>query len=150
MIYLGADHRGYELKEKIEKYLESIDTETNDVGAHQLDKEDDYNDFASEVAKYTRLERGNLGFVFCGSGNGVAVVANKHAEIRCAIATDKETAKVARQHLAANILAIPADIVTFDQAKEIVNTFIQTPFSMEKRHIRRLGKIAQIEENGLA
>lgn len=150
MIYLGADHRGFELKEQIEKYLDSIDIETTDLGAHQLSPNDDYNEFAAEVAKFVRLERGNLGIVFCGSGNGVSIVANKHAEIRCAIAVNKQMAKEARSDNGANILSIPADFIDFDTTKEIVTTFIQTPFSMEERHTRRLSKIVRMEENGLA
>lgn len=150
MIYLGADHRGFELKEKIEKYLDSIDIETTDLGAHELNPDDDYNEFAAEVAKFVRLERGNLGIVFCGSGNGVAIVANKHAEIRCAIAMNKQMALDARSHNGANVLSIPADFVDFDQAKELINTFIQTPFSMAENHGRRLSKIVRMEENGLA
>ncbi|NCT55779.1 RpiB/LacA/LacB family sugar-phosphate isomerase [bacterium] len=150
MIYLGADHRGFELKEQIEKYLDSIDIETTDLGAHELSPEDDYNEYAAEVAKFVRLERGNLGIVFCGSGNGVNIVANKYAEIRCAIAMNKQMAEEARSHNGANVLSIPADFIDFDTAKELITTFIKTPFSMEERHTRRVSKIVRLEENGLA
>jgi len=149
MIYIGADHRGFQLKEAIRKHLDTLDIEVTDVGAYTLNKDDDYNEYASEVAKYTRLKVGNVGILFCGSGNGEAIVANKHKDIRCAVCVNLEQAKQAKEHLAANVMSIPADIVDFNLAQKMVMIFIQTAFSLEKRHNRRLTKILEMEKNGL-
>ena len=149
MLYLGADHRGFELKEKIKKYLESIDTEVNDLGAYELTSDDDYNDYAMEVAKYVRLERDNLGILICGTGIGMDIVANKHKNVRAALCFNKEFVVLAREHESANILCLPADFITFEEAKEMVDIFLRTPFSMQEKHVKRITKISDMEKGGL-
>lgn len=149
MIYLGSDHRGFDLKEKIKKYLESLDFEYKDLGAYEKNEDDDYNDYSADVARYVRMERENRGIVICGSGVGVSIVCNKHMDIRCGLCFNKEVAVMARKDEAINVCAIPADFVTFDEAKEIVLSFLKTDFSFEEKYSRRLSKIIRIEENKL-
>jgi len=149
MIYLGADHRGLQLKEQIKKYLESVDIEAEDLGAYTLDKNDDYTDVAQDVARYVRLKKENIGFLFCGSGVGVDIVANKHQDIRSALCFNKDVAKQSREHISCNVACIPSDFVSFDEAKDIVLTFIKASFSFEERHVRRLSRIVNMEGRGL-
>ncbi|MBP7859973.1 RpiB/LacA/LacB family sugar-phosphate isomerase [Patescibacteria group bacterium] len=149
MIYLGADHRGFELKEKLKKFLESIDFDYKDLGAYEKNEKDDYTDFSADVARFVRMEKDNRGIVICGSGVGVDIICNKHFDIRCGLCFNKQVAELARKHTAINICAIPADFVSFDVAKDIVITFLKTDFSFEDQHSRRLAKIIRIEENKL-
>ncbi len=146
MIYLGADHRGFKMKQKISKYLESLDEDFYDVGAFDFVSDDDYNDYAHELCLGVRLKKGNLGFLFCGSGVGMDVVANKHAGIRSALCFNSSIAKQSREHLGCNVASIPSDFLNFDDVKKIVDVFIRTPFSFEPRHARRVGKIVKLEE----
>ena len=150
MLYIGSDHRGFELKQKLVKYLDSLDIECTDLGYSEFLEEDDYNDITEDLVKRVRLENYHLGILLCGSGVGVDIVANKHALIRSALCFNVETAKRARQHEAANIMCLPADFLDFDTAKEMVLAFIKTPFSFEEKHVKRLNKILKLEANGLA
>lgn len=146
MLYIGADHGGFKLKEQLIKYLESIGEELKDLGAFELNKDDDYTEFAGEVARYTRLKRENLGIILCRSGIGVDIMANKHRDIRSALCFNNETAKSAREHNGANIMCLPSDYIDFELAKQMVITFIKTPFSMQERHVRRLNAILTQDE----
>jgi len=145
MLYIGTDHRGLKLKQQLVDFIKSLDIEIRDIGAFEYDKEDDYNDYAEQVAKRVRTGVTNLGIILCGSGNGVAVVCNKHKDIRCSLAFNKEVAKQSKTHLACNIIAIPADHVDFETAKEIVLEFLKNSFDNEERHERRLQKILKLE-----
>lgn len=149
MLYFGSDHRGFELKQKLIKYLDSLDIEHNDLGYFEKNETDDYNDIAEEVAKRVRLDSHNQGILLCGTGIGVDIVANKHRLIRSALCFNLETAKTARQHESANIMCLPADFIQFDLAKEMVLAFIKTPFSFEERHIQRVNKIITLEKDSL-
>ncbi len=149
MLYLGADHRGFDLKENIKKYLDSLGIEFTDLGYFEKKDNDDYNDIAEDVAKRVRLENQHLGILFCGSGVGVDIVANKHKLIRSALCFNNETAKRAREHESANIMCIPSDFLDFDTAKQMVLTFIKTPFSFEEKHVKRISKILNLEEDGI-
>lgn len=150
MIYLGSDHRGFNLKEDIKKYLDSLGIEFTDLGYAEKIEGDDYNDIAEDTAKRVRLANENLGILFCGSGVGVDIVANKHKLIRSALCFNKETAERARQHEGANIMCVPCDFVDFNLAKDMILTFIKTPFSFEERHVKRITKILRLEEDGVA
>lgn len=149
MIYLGSDHRGFELKQRLIKYLDSLDIEHTDLGYFEKNETDDYNTIAEDVAKRVRLDTHNQGILLCGSGIGVDIVANKHSLIRSALCFNVETAKSARQHESANIMCIPADYIQFDLAKEMLLAFIKTPFSFEERHVKRVNKIIMLEKDGL-
>jgi len=146
MIYIGADHRGFELKEKLKKRLEDEGWQVTDLGNDHLDPNDDYVDFAKKVAEATIQLPDNRGVVLCGSGAGVDMVANKIPGIRSALAFDIYRTKQAREHENANVLSLPADILDEDSAWQMVEVFLKTPFSGQDRHIRRLEKIEDVED----
>jgi len=146
VIYIGADHKGFNLKEIIKKDLTNAGYMVNDVGNFKKDELDDYVDFASAVALKVSLEfETSKGILFCGSGVGVSVVANKFRNVRCGLIFDSNQAFDAKNDDDINILAIPADYVDENTAKKIVVTWLQTPFSKEERHQRRLDKISFLE-----
>lgn len=146
-VFLGADHRGFELKEKIKEWLASKGHEVHDLGAHRLDPADDYPDFAVAVAEKVAANFPEArGVLMCGSGLGMDVAANKVRGARACALWSVEAARHARTNDDINIASIPADWVSPDNAAEIVRAFIETPFSGEERHARRLKKIAETEE----
>lgn len=138
-IVLGADHAGFEWKESIKHWLVDQGYAVLDKGAFSTEPVD-YPDYIHPVARAIEAGDAKLGIVFCGSGNGVAMTANKHAHIRAAIAWKPELAALARQHNDANVLAIPARFVTVEMALEMVKTFLNTEFE-GGRHQNRVNKI---------
>lgn len=147
MIYIGADHRGFELKEYLRNHLIRDGLELVDVGASTYESEDDYVDYASLVAKGVLEDSENRGIVLCGSGVGVDVVANKFDGIRCALVMDMARAKQSREHEDVNVISLASDVVDPEEALKIVKTFLETQFSGEERHKRRIAKIAEIEDS---
>ena len=146
-VFLGADHRGFELKEKLKEWLKDTGRAVEDMGASKLDPPDDYPDFAFAVAeKVAENPRENRGVLFCGSGAGMDVAANKVRGIRATVAWSREAAEHVRSHDDVNIISVAADWTLPETAREIVKTFLETPFSREERHVRRLKKITEIEE----
>ncbi|KKW26568.1 MAG: hypothetical protein VF00_C0004G0012 [candidate division Kazan bacterium GW2011_GWB1_52_7] len=148
MIYLGTDHRGFELKEKIKQWLGEWRQPFEDLGNTVYDKEDDYPDFAAQVARrVAENPTENRGILLCGSAVGVDIVANKFRGVRSAVVwSDNEAlVKQSRQHDGANVLALPADHLTEEQARKIVKLWLETPPPSEERHLRRLQKIADLE-----
>jgi len=146
LIYIGADHRGFKLKEFLKKYLEEAGYEVHDLGNSKHDIDDDYPDFAMKVAKEVSLNPGGArGILACGSGIGVDVVANKYRNVRSALASTPDQAASSRRDDDANVLSLAADFLTEREAEKIVSTWLQTDFSEEKRHRRRLEKIEKIE-----
>jgi len=142
MIYLGADHRGFHLKEKIKLWLQQWGFPFEDLGNHRLDLKDDYPDFAAQVArKVSQHEQEAVGVVICGSGVGVDIVANKFAKIRCGLGFSAQQIKSARQDDDINMLALPADFLSHKKAKKILKMFLKTEFDDQKDHRRRIKKI---------
>jgi ribose 5-phosphate isomerase B len=139
-IAIGGDHAGYELKKELLTYLLEKGYEVDDLGAYSIDSVD-YPDFAHPVAERVETGKADLGILICGSANGVAMAANKHEKIRAAIAWKKELAELARSHNDANIICLPARFITVDEAKEITDAFLDTPFE-GGRHQRRVDKIS--------
>ena len=152
MIYLGADHRGFELKEKLKNYLLELGYPTQDLGAFAYDKADDYPDFATAVAKAVALSlsKGDnaRGILFCGSGIGVTITANKVKGIRAGTAINAKQIKDSVNDEDTNIVAISVDYISESDAMEIVKSFLETKFSGEERHVRRINKIKELETNG--
>lgn len=140
IIPIGADHAGYKLKEQLIEYLQGKGYEMKDFGCFSEDSID-YPDFAHPVAEMVESNEGMLGILICGSGNGINMTANKHQGIRSALCWNNEIAALARQHNDANIIALPARFVSFEEAKEMVDTFLTTEFE-GGRHQRRVDKIA--------
>ncbi|MBI2063636.1 MAG: RpiB/LacA/LacB family sugar-phosphate isomerase [Candidatus Yanofskybacteria bacterium] len=150
MIYLGADHRGYELKEKVKSWLSDWGHEYEDCGAFEYNKDDDYPDFATAVAEKVALRQAQdqnaRGILICGSGIGVAIAANKIKGIRAGTAASEEQVKASVNDEDLNILALSADYINENEAQEIVKTFLETKFSGADRHIRRVNKIRELEK----
>ncbi|HLD11423.1 MAG TPA: RpiB/LacA/LacB family sugar-phosphate isomerase [Patescibacteria group bacterium] len=144
-VILGADHRGYHLKEQIKTYLTQKGFSYTDFGAKTLDPNDDYVDIASAVSREVQTGKG-VGILLCGSGVGVDITANKFPGIRCGLVFDIARAKQSREHEDINILALAADVLSTEDAKAIVDTFLITPFSQEERHTRRLQKLHVLEK----
>ena len=159
-IYIGSDHAGFELKEKLKVYLEELELgyDVIDKGAFKFDKDDDYPDFVNLVAIDVAGDKGSFGIVLGGSGQGEAMCANRVEGVRaCVFYGPKEAVasidvmsressdtfeiiKLAREHNDANILSIGTRFVTEDEAKFAVELFLNTKFSGEERHIRRLAE----------
>ncbi len=138
-IHIGSDHAGFLLKEQIKKQLSASNFEIEDHGTYSLDSVD-YPDYAHPLAVAVEKENG-IGILICGSANGVAMAANKHAGIRAAICWLKEVATLARTHNDANVICIPARFVSEELAIEMVIAFTETPFE-GGRHQKRVDKIA--------
>lgn len=143
MIALGSDHGGYDLKCQIMEHLKERGLEFKDFGC--FDKSScDYPDFGRAVAKAVALGECERGIVVCTTGIGISIAANKVSGIRCALCTDAYLAKMTRLHNDANMLALGAGIVGENLALEIVETFLETEFSGEERHQRRIGLIEKL------
>lgn len=141
MIYLGADHRGYQLKEEIKNWLSEQKIEFEDLGNLQLDPQDDYPDFAKAVAEKVSQSSENFGILFCGSGAGMDITANRKRGIRSVLGYDRYQVKMARANDDVNILSLAADFISEEQAKKLVGVFLKTPFSFGEKHQRRIAKI---------
>ena len=139
-ISIGNDHAGPDYKKAIVDYLVSKGHEILNHGTDTFDSVD-YPDFGHKVANDVESKKANFGIVICGSGNGIAMTANKHQGIRAALCWTKEIAALARQHNDANIISIPARFTSIQQAIEMVDTFLNTVFE-EGRHANRVNKIA--------
>ena len=138
---IGADHAGFETKEKVKKYLEKQfpAIRVNDVGTFSSDSVD-YPDFAHQVGAQVGEGIADAGILICGSGNGVCITANKHQGVRAALSWTKEIASLSRQHNNANIICIPARFVDETTANEMVSAFLNTEFE-GGRHAKRAEKI---------
>lgn len=139
-IAIGCDHAGFPYKSAIINLLKEQGIEVNDFGTNSPDSVD-YPDFVHPVAQQVEDKTADLGIVLCGSGNGVAMTANKHQSIRAALCWQKELAELARQHNNANVLAIPVRFVSEHVALDMVRAFVSTDFE-GGRHGRRVDKIA--------
>ena len=147
MIYLASDHAGFELKEKIEAFLRSSGYDVEDLGPHEFDPDDDYPDLIYPAAKKVAEISGARGIIFGKSGQGEAVVANKVRGIRATVyyGGRLEIIELSRKHNDANVLSIAAGFVSEEEAKEVVEKWLNTEFSLEERHVRRIKKISKLE-----
>jgi len=144
-IVVGSDHAGFEYKSKIIGFVKSMGHSVEDVGASSSESTD-YPDFAEKGAKIVACREADIGIFTCGSGIGMDIVANKIKGIRSAVCWNKETARLARSHNHANILCMGERLLTLDECLEIVKVFLNTPESMEERHLGRIKKIKDIEK----
>ena len=138
-IALACDHAGYETKEKLSVWLKELGYLIKDFGTYS-DQSTDYPDYAHPMALSVESGESDLGISLCGSGNGINMAANKHAGIRSALCWKVEISELARLHNDANVCAIPARFVSFEEAKNIVTVFLNTKFE-GGRHINRINKI---------
>ncbi|CAB4688220.1 MAG: ribose-5-phosphate isomerase [Actinobacteria bacterium] len=144
-IHIGSDHAGLELKGALVDYLESKGHNVTDHGPHEYDALDDYPDFCIPAAEATVADPESLGIVLGGSGNGEQIAANKVKGVRAALAWSVETAKLAKEHNNANVVGIGGRMHSIDECTAIIDAFIETPFSNDERHIRRINKITSYE-----
>lgn len=145
-IYLGADHGGFELKEKIKAKLTTEGYEVTDLGNNRFDFNDDYPDFAFKVAEAVSKEEKSRGVLVCRSAAGMIIAANKVKGIRAAAASDLKSAIHSRDNNDANVLGLSGDWLTEEEAYEVVKIWLTTRFMKEERHKRRIEKIKQYEE----
>jgi ribose 5-phosphate isomerase B len=146
-VYLGADHGGFKLKEEIKEWLNEWHIEHQDLGAFTYVPGDDYPDYAWPVAVKVGSEPNTFGILTCRSGQGESIVANKAKGARAALVWNEKAAIDSRNDDDANILCLPADFITMDNAKKIVHVFLTTPFGEDERYHRRLDKVKKIDTN---
>ncbi len=139
-IAIGADHAGYEYKTVIVDLLQNNGFQVKDVGTYSQDSVD-YPDFAHPVSNAIEMGIADVGVLICGSANGVAITANKHAGIRAAICWQTDIARLAREHNNANVICLPSRYITLPMAEEMVNVFLKTSFA-GGRHEMRVEKIS--------
>ena len=143
MIFIGADHAGFDLKESVKAFLAKTKThQVNDLSP-MLVAGDDYPAIAKDVAHEVLQHPGSFGILLCGSGIGMDITANRFADIRASLVKNPQEAELARQHNNANVLVLAGFFLQPDQALAIVETWLATPFSGEERHARRIQQIDQ-------
>lgn len=153
-IYIGADHRGFELKNKLIGWLKSQSYAVEDCGNRVFDPEDDYPDFAQKVVSRmidnlcqkphdsrSKMDADSLGLLVCGSGVGVSIAANRYDGIRCVLGFNVDQVRHARAHDHVNVLALPSDYADEKQAREMVAAFIRTETLNQKKYLRRIKKL---------
>jgi len=140
MIALGSDHAGYELKIKVIRYFHNEKIKFTDFGCYTFDSVD-YPVYARKVCEAVLSGKFEKGILFCNTGIGMSIAANRHGGIRAALCRDARSAVSARSHNDANVLVIGARVTDYNPAIEIINTFFTTDFSNEERHIRRVGML---------
>ena len=143
-IYLGADHRGFKLKEVIKSYLTSLKVSYEDLGAFKLDQNDDYPDFAAKVAAKVATEK-SRGILICGSSIGICILANKYKGVYAAPVTNEMDAKLSIEHNNANVICLSGWNLSAVKAKKIIRVWLKTDYKVVVRHGRRLEKIKKIE-----
>jgi ribose 5-phosphate isomerase B len=143
-IAIGSDHAGFELKEKIKKYLDELGYKYKDFGTDSNESVD-YPDYALKVAESVAKKEYDRGILICGSGIGMCMTANKVPGIRAALCHNIETAKLSREHNDANVLTFGARMIDENTAKDIVKVWLKTEF-LGDRHLRRINKIKDIEK----
>ncbi len=145
MIYLGADHAGFRLKEQLKKFLSTKKLKFVDLGNFKLDKNDDYPEFGYKAANAVAKNPQNRGILICGSSFGVCIVANKVKGIRAVSICNIKDAKLSREHNDANVLCLSGWDLKLEMAKKIVDIWLKTKFNKAKRHLRRLAMIKRYE-----
>lgn len=144
-IYIASDHAAFELKNFIKDQLINGGYDVEDCGAYQFDPNDDYPDIIKEAAFKASQTLGSFGVVLGKSGTGEAIVANKIKGIRAVVAFNDENVRLSREHNNANVISLGSQFVNNEQAIMLVKLFINTPFSNEERHVRRIEKIKSLE-----
>jgi len=148
-IYIGTDHAGFELKQALVAYLKELEYEVEDLGAHKYNEMDDYPDFIAPVARAVASSPDqNRGIILGGSGQGEAILANKFSGVRATVCYGPpfEIVRLSREHNDANILSLGARFITEDEAKEAIKLWLETDFSGEERHVRRIKKIDDVQD----
>ena len=147
-VHLGSDHAGFDLKARLVERLTELGHEPVDHGPAAYDAVDDYPPFVLRAAEAVAAEPGSLGVVLGGSGNGEAIAANKVKGIRCALAHSEDTARLGREHNDANVVSIGARMHDEATAVRLMEAFLETPYSDEERHTRRIAMLTAYETTG--
>ncbi|MFF3038742.1 MULTISPECIES: ribose-5-phosphate isomerase [Arthrobacter] len=151
-VHIATDHAGLELSAHLQEHLAANGYEVVDHGPKEYDAEDDYPGFCIDAAKAVAADQqagtDALGIVLGGSGNGEQIAANKVRGIRAALAWNLDTARLARQHNDANVVAVGGRQHSLEEATEIIDAFLSEPFSGAERHVRRIAQIAEYEASG--
>ena len=147
-VHIGTDHAAFELKEYLVTELTALGSEVVEHGAHTFQPLDDYPVTIVPCAEAVAASDGDLGIVLGGSGNGEQIAANKVRGIRAALAYSHDTARLAREHNDANIISLGGRMQSHELALEYVRLFLETPFSGDERHARRIAMIARYEDSG--
>ena len=147
-VAISADHAGFKLKGEIVRWLKSEGHLVKDLGAHVMDPDDDYPDFAVAVAKSLGSGESEKGVIICGSGVGACITANKVRGIRACLCHDTYTARQGVEHDDMNVVCIGGRVIGIDLAKAVLEAFLEASFIPEPRFQRRLDKLAQVEKNG--
>jgi len=146
MVYLGADHAGFRLKEQIKKYLQNQKLKFEDLGNLKLEKNDDYPEYGYRVAKAVAKNKGSKGILICGTSYGICIVANKEKGTRAVSVNNVREAKFSREHNDANILCLSGWDNSVSKARKIIKAWLNTKFSAQPRHRRRVNQIKKIED----
>ena len=147
-IHVASDHAGYELRVAVVDHLRAAGHDVVDHGAHTYDALDDYPPFCIEAGEAVVADPGSLGVVIGGSGNGEQIAANKVPGVRAALVWSEETAVLARQHNDANVISVGGRMHTLDEMTRFVGLFLETAFTEEERHVRRIAMLSDYETTG--
>lgn len=143
-IFIGADHRGFEMKNQIVDWLKQKGAAYQDLGAFKYEATDDYNDVAIKLSMNVLQNPGSIGILVCGSSQGMVMQANRLSGIRAVDCYDEMQARLAKEHHDANIACLPADFLKIDQATRVLDTFFFTKFTEQPRYIRRIQKLDMV------
>lgn len=141
VIYLGTDHAGYKLKEYLKKYLQNKKLDFVDLGTYSEKEKDDYPDFAHKVCKKLIRDKKSKGVLICGTGTGMVIAANRYKGIRATLAYDKYSAEMSRKDNDSNVLCLRGRKVKFEEQERLLHEWLNTDFSNNLRHKRRIKKI---------
>ncbi|MEK6900956.1 MAG: RpiB/LacA/LacB family sugar-phosphate isomerase [Nanoarchaeota archaeon] len=144
-VYIGADHAGFKLKEKLKRWMDAQNIAYEDLGNTIYDKKDDYPLYAERVAHAVAKEKA-FGILVCGSAQGVCIAANKIPKVRAVVPFSVKEAKLSREHEDANILCLSGWYFLPGKATKMVHAFLNTPFSKASRHVRRIREIKEMEK----
>lgn len=145
MLYIASDHGGFKLKEHLKAWLLVAGGRVSDLGPESFSPEDDYPDYAKKVAgKVSKNPSTDFGILICRSGQGVCIVANKFKKVRAGLVWNTKEAKASRNDDHTNVLCLPSDYINFTEARNIVKTWLDTPWSKDPRHMRRVRKIESV------
>lgn len=148
-VHIGGDHAAYELLNELVAFLEAESHEVTNHGPHEYDAQDDYPVYCLRVAEAVAADQDSLGVVLGGSGNGEQMAANKVEGVRAALCYNEELASLARQHNDARVISLGGRMVSVEEAKAMVRVFLDTPFSGEDRHQRRIDMLLDYEKSGV-
>lgn len=145
MLYIASDHGGFKLKNEIITYLSRMDVKVVDMGPAEYVQDDDYPDYVVPTVQKVQEDPKSMAILICKNGVGVSMLANKFRDIRCALSWNGEHAASSRKDDNTNVLALPANFLTREQALDVVHGWLGADFSGEERHKRRLDKVAELE-----